>query len=95
MPDRHVTCGSAYYRARKFGEYEHTVKLVVPQFVKPYVKDGLERRDRCGSSGSIEQVACSEKTGMSQEDPGAVADGGFCLELQAGPFNPLDSRSVG
>lgn len=31
-------CGSAHYWARKLGEFGHTVKLMAPQFVKPYVK---------------------------------------------------------
>ena len=31
-------CGSAHYWARKLGSYGHTVKLMAPQFVKPYVK---------------------------------------------------------
>lgn len=31
-------CGSAHYWARKLGELGHTVKLIAPQFVKPYVK---------------------------------------------------------
>jgi transposase len=31
-------CGSAHYWARKLAEYGHTVKLIAPQFVKPYVK---------------------------------------------------------
>jgi len=31
-------CGSAHYWARKFIEFGHTVKLMAPQFVKPYVK---------------------------------------------------------
>jgi transposase len=31
-------CGSAHYWARKLAEYGHTVKLMAPQFVKPYVK---------------------------------------------------------
>jgi transposase len=31
-------CGSAHYWARKLSEYGHTVKLMAPQFVKPYVK---------------------------------------------------------
>ncbi|MGH8512094.1 MAG: IS110 family transposase [Gammaproteobacteria bacterium] len=31
-------CGSAHYWARKLGELGHTVKLMAPQFVKPYVK---------------------------------------------------------
>ena len=31
-------CGSAHWWARKLGEFGHTVKLMAPQFVKPYVK---------------------------------------------------------
>jgi transposase len=31
-------CGSAHHWARKLGEFGHTVKLMAPQFVKPYVK---------------------------------------------------------
>lgn len=31
-------CGSAHYWARKLQEFGHTVKLMAPQFVKPYVK---------------------------------------------------------
>jgi transposase len=31
-------CGSSHYWARKLGELGHTVRLIAPQFVKPYVK---------------------------------------------------------
>ena len=31
-------CGSSHYWARKLEGYGHTVKLMAPQFVKPYVK---------------------------------------------------------
>src|SRR5580693_412343 len=31
-------CGSAHFWARKLSELGHTVKLMAPQFVKPYVK---------------------------------------------------------
>src|SRR5512144_1060457 len=31
-------CGGAHYWARKLEELGHTVKLMAPQFVKPYVK---------------------------------------------------------
>jgi transposase len=31
-------CGGAHYWARRFREHGHTVKLVAPQFVNPYVK---------------------------------------------------------
>src|SRR3712207_5480927 len=32
------TCGSAHYWARKLQTLGHTVRLMAPQFVKPYVK---------------------------------------------------------
>ena len=31
-------CGGAHYWARRFREHGHTVKLMAPQLVKPYVK---------------------------------------------------------
>jgi transposase len=31
-------CGGAHYWARRFRQHGHTVKLMAPQFVKPYVK---------------------------------------------------------
>ena len=31
-------CGSAHFWARKLSELGHSVKLMAPQFVKPYVK---------------------------------------------------------
>ena len=31
-------CGSAHYWARKLTGLGHTVRLIAPQFVKPYVK---------------------------------------------------------
>ncbi|GGY20390.1 hypothetical protein GCM10011289_24990 [Paludibacterium paludis] len=31
-------CGGAHYWARKLEGFGHTVKLMAPQFVKPYVK---------------------------------------------------------
>lgn len=33
-------CGGAHYWARELGELGHEVKLMAPQFVKPYVKSG-------------------------------------------------------
>lgn len=33
-------CGSAHYWARELGKLGHEVRLIAPQFVKPYVKGG-------------------------------------------------------
>jgi transposase len=38
-------CGSSHYWARKFQSYGHEVKLMSPQFVKPYVKSNKNDRN--------------------------------------------------
>ena len=40
-----VACGSAHYWARKLQSFGHTVKLMAPQFVKPYVKTNKNDAD--------------------------------------------------
>jgi transposase len=45
-------CASAHHWARKLGELGHTVKLIAPQFVKPYVKTNKnDAREMLASSG--------------------------------------------
>ena len=39
-------CGSAYYRGRTLERFGHTVRLMAPQFVKPYVKSN-KNTGRC------------------------------------------------
>ncbi len=34
-------CGSSHYWARKLQEFGHTIKLMSPQFIKPYVKTNV------------------------------------------------------
>ena len=48
-------CGSAHYWARKLGEYGHTVKLMAPQFVKPYVK--TNKNDMADAEAICEAVS--------------------------------------
>ena len=39
-------CGGAHYWARRFREHGHEVRLMAPQFVKPFVKSNKnDRRD--------------------------------------------------
>src|SRR3972149_7302640 len=38
-------CGSAHYWARKLSEFGHTVRLMAPQFVEPYVKTNKSDRN--------------------------------------------------
>ncbi len=48
-------CGSAHYWARKLSELGHTVRLIAPQFVKPYVK--TNKSDRNDAEAICEAVA--------------------------------------
>lgn len=42
-------CGASHYWARVLRELGHEVRLLPPQYVKPYVKRGKSDRIRCGS----------------------------------------------
>lgn len=48
-------CGSAHYWARKLGEMGHTVRLMAPQFVKPYVK--TNKNDAADAEAICEAVS--------------------------------------
>lgn len=48
-------CASAHYWAREFGRLGHTVKLIAPQFVKPYVKSN--KNDAADAAAICEAVA--------------------------------------
>ena len=48
-------CGGAHYWARKLQSFGHTVKLMAPQFVKPYVK--TNKNDAADAEAICEAVA--------------------------------------
>jgi transposase len=48
-------CGSAHYWARKLQTFGHTVRLMAPQFVKPYVK--TNKNDAADAEAICEAVA--------------------------------------
>ena len=48
-------CGSSHYWARKLGEFGHTVRLMSPQFVKPYVK--TNKNDMADAEAICEAVS--------------------------------------
>jgi transposase len=51
-------CGGAHYWARKFERMGHTVKLMSPQYVKPYVKSN--KNDKNDAAGIAEAVTRPE-----------------------------------
>jgi len=48
-------CGGAHYWARRLSGFGHTVRLMVPQFVKPYVKSN--KNDRNDAEAMCEAVS--------------------------------------
>jgi transposase len=48
-------CGSAHFWARKLSEFGHTVKLMAPQFVRPYVK--TNKNDQADAEAICEAVS--------------------------------------
>jgi transposase len=64
-------CGGAHYWARRFREHGHEVKLMAPQFVKPYVKTN---RSICHSRRASRLARRCSKTGLeSFPSPGSSA----------------------
>lgn len=63
-------CGSAHYWARKLTELGHTVRLMAPQFVKPYVKtnksDGNDAEAICEAVTRPNMRFVAVKTGDQQ-----------------------------
>ena len=59
-------CGSAHHWARKLESYGHTVKLMAPQFVKPYVKtnknDMADAEATCEAAGRPNMRFVATKT---------------------------------
>ena len=49
-------CGGAHYWARQLREQGHTVKLMAPQYVKPYVK--TNKNDMRDAAAIAEAVTC-------------------------------------
>ena len=47
-------CGSAHFWARKLADFGHDVRLMAPQFVKPYVKGS--KTDRADAEAICEAV---------------------------------------
>ncbi len=67
-------CGSAHYWARKLSEYGHTVKLMAPQFVKPYVK--TNKHDMADAEA---QSFVKARTAQANQMRGLLAEFGIII----------------
>ena len=65
-------CGSAHHWARKLEGYGHTVKLMAPQFVKPYVK--TNKNDMADAEAICEAVSRPNMRFVRNEDSRATSD---------------------
>ena len=54
-------CGGAYHWARTFQGFGHDVKLIAPQFVKPYVKSN--KNDRANAAAICEAATAGDSGG--------------------------------
>ena len=63
-------CASAHHWARKLCELGHTVKLIAPQFVKPYVK--TNKNDARDAEAICEAVSRPTDTRTSRRAPMAA-----------------------
>ena len=75
-------CGSAHYWARTFTAMGHTVKIMSPQFVKPYVKsnknDAVDAEAICEAVGRPHMRFVPVKDG---DGGGLDGDAAFALEV--------------
>lgn len=58
------TCGSAHYRAETLSDMGHDVKLIAPQYVKPFIN--RQKNDAAYAEGSCEESLAVEQTSGRQ-----------------------------
>jgi transposase len=86
-------CGGANYWARKFNEYGHNVKLISPQFVKPFVKSN--KNDRNDAEAIVEAASrpsmryVSAKTIEQQDLQSLLRLREGCIEMRTKMSNQL------
>lgn len=86
-------CGSSNYWARKFMGYGHDVKLISPQFVKPFVKGS--KNDRNDSEAIVEAASratmryVSPKTVEQQDMQSILRLRASCIEMRTKISNQL------
>src|SRR3990167_7822833 len=86
-------CGGANHWARKFNEYGHNVKLISPQFVKPFVKSN--KNDRNDAEAIVEAASrpsmryVSAKTIEQQDLQSLLRLREGCIEMRTKMSNQL------
>lgn len=86
-------CGGANYWARKFNDYGHDVKLISPQFVKPFVKSN--KNDRNDAEAIVEAASrpsmryVSAKTIEQQDLQSLLRLREGCIEMRTKMSNQL------
>lgn len=86
-------CGTANYWARKFQKYGHNVKLISPQFVKPFVKSN--KNDRNDAEAIVEAASrptmryVSAKTIEQQDLQSLLRFREGCIEMRTKMSNQL------
>ncbi|RPR53509.1 IS110 family transposase [Pseudomonas aeruginosa] len=88
-------CGSAHYWARELRELGHTVRLIAPQFVKPYVKgdkhDAHDAEAICEAASRPATMALLE-TVMATEPASLPAPMGELLRELKDELQTLEAR---
>lgn len=87
-PCRIVTeaCGGANYWSRKFQAHGHEVRLISPQFVKPYVKGN--KTDECDAEAIVEAASrptmryVSPKTAIQQDMQSLLRTREGCIQMR-------------
>jgi transposase len=69
-------CGGAHYWARRFREHGHEVKLIAPQFVKPFVKSN--KNDMRDAEAIAEAVTRPTMRFVPAKDIPTVSHGVTC-----------------
>ena len=87
-------CGSAHHWGRAFEQLGHTVKLMHPKYVKPYVKTNKNDASRCGSdlrSGeSAHHAICLDQDGGTSRPAGGAP---YAIALRETPDRRHQSDS--
>ena len=74
-------CGSAHYWARKLQGMGHTVRLIAPQFVKPYVKSN---KNDAADAEAICEASCASQHAIRADQERRAAIGAVVASCTSG-----------